>query len=128
VDYKKTMIHNTGKSRLPEFNTIFNRKTLGYVINHLREIEFYRELEDELNCSGICKPSLFYYSLELENGPTTQTCLIPLREEIFKYADTFGVGSIIAGINALIMFLLHFCLHQRPYHEESGILDNPSAF
>jgi len=45
-NFQDTIIHNTGTSKHPEYNQ--DRKSLGYVEHHLREIEFFRELEDEL--------------------------------------------------------------------------------
>jgi len=78
-------------------------------------MELLRELEDEKDCSGMCKSSLFYYGLNLDKGIPTKTCLLPLKKEIFgDKAYDLGSVFVLAGVNALIMFLAHGILFWRP--------------
>ena len=82
-------------------------------------MELSRDIEDEEGCSGICKSSLFYNGNYLEKGPPKNTCLIPLKNEIFgDKAYNLGCVFVIAGVNALIMFLIHGINYKRPVEEE----------
>ena len=84
-------------------------------MSHVQSMELMRELEDEMECSGICKSSLFFYGLNIDKGRPTKTCLVPLKEEIFgDRAYDLGSVFVLAGINSLVMFLIHGILYKRP--------------
>lgn len=46
-----------------------------YLLNHRDEWSLYQFLEDEFNCSGICRPGLFYFDNPISYGPPESTCL-----------------------------------------------------
>ena len=61
------------RSRLPEKKGIKGRghrirDDAAFILKHFDEMELYEGLEDEYNCSGMCKPSLFYFSRPLHEG------------------------------------------------------------
>lgn len=56
------------------------RHRADYFLSHLLEIEMYEDLEDEYMCSGMCKNSLFYFGLNLEEGIPKITCLQDLKD------------------------------------------------
>lgn len=43
------------------------------------EVEIYSLLEDDLQCSGMCQSSLFWFSKNITEGPPTQTCLLKFK-------------------------------------------------
>jgi len=104
-----------GNEKRPKFNFDWERKNKAYVVSHIQSMELMRELEDEAKCSGICKSSLFYYGLNIDKGMPMKTCLLPLKQEIFgDQAYDLGSVFVLAGINALVMFLTHGLLFFRP--------------
>lgn len=64
---------------------------------------------------------MFYYGLDLDKGPPSQTCLIPLRKQLFRESEKFGVSLIVAGVIALIMLITHVSLYVRPFDKEAFI-------
>lgn len=81
-NYNNSFIHDEHLAAIPDYNYKYQRQEYSYVVSHLREIEFIRELEDENKCSGICKPSLFYYGLNIDKGSPKETCLIHLKNTL----------------------------------------------
>jgi len=61
-------------------------------------------------CSGICTPALFYYSLSLEKGIPTDTCLSYLKEEIGDSLTYLGVASVVTGVVILLIFIFQYAL------------------
>lgn len=47
-----------------------------YILKHFDEIELYEDLEDEFECSGMCKNSMFYFGRDLADGIPDKTCLV----------------------------------------------------
>ena len=91
-----------------------------YWINRLKtdqelksKLEWYWDIENYYNCSGFCRPSMFYYSRNVEYGPPTTTCLIHFKEQFTGESRSFAIISVIIGVNALLQFLFHFCLYSR---------------
>ena len=39
------------------------------------ELEYIGNIEDSMECSGICKSALFYFSKSVYNGYPTKTCM-----------------------------------------------------
>lgn len=66
--------------------------------------------EGKYTCSGICNPGLFYYSLDVEAGPPTKSCLQFMKTEIGDRMTYLGVASLVIGILLLLVFLLQYCL------------------
>jgi len=61
---------------------------------------------------------MFYYGLDLAYGSPANTCLLPLKEAIFTgQAYNFGFTLVVAGVNALLMFLLHGVNYFRPVED-----------
>ncbi len=53
--------------------------------------------ESKYTCSGICNPSLFYWSLNLDKGLPTTNCLGYLKSEIGNNMNYLGVTAIVVG-------------------------------
>lgn len=87
---------------------------------YLKEIDWYLILEDEYDCSGMCKPSLFYFSKDLAVGPPKQTCLLATKKYMSTSSGSFAVTSTMTGVTALFLFFFHFCLYCRPPAEDEN--------
>jgi len=46
-----------------------------YFFSHMSELDIYQSFEDDFDCSGICKPGLFYFGRNTADGPPKKTCL-----------------------------------------------------
>ena len=81
---------------------------------HIQDIDFYLEIEDRFNCSGMCKPSLFYFTRDLAEGPPVDTCLVHMKQFLSSSSRSFATVSVLTGVTALFLFLFHFGLYCRP--------------
>ena len=50
-------------------------------------MEQYAHIEDLFGCSGMCRPSLFYYGRPISEGYPEKTCLAELHEYL---AESLG--------------------------------------
>lgn len=73
--------------------------------------------ESKYQCSGVCTPSLFYYSLDLSEGIPKTTCLSHVKEEIGDSLSYLGITAVACGV---VMFLIWCCQYSlwRKYDEE----------
>lgn len=99
-----------------------------YMIKHRKEWDLYQIFEDDYNCSGICKPGLFYFSNPINFGPPEKTCFKEFIDEVNFRAHPFAVVSIVAGCITFLMTLLHFCLYCRPEREKDEEQKDPEKF
>ena len=90
------------------------RDSANFILQNLDEIWTYEILEDDYDCSGMCKSSLFYFSKELHEGSPKQTCLLEFKEYIAADMHTFGSILILASLVALFTFFAHFGMYCRP--------------
>jgi hypothetical protein len=65
---------------------------------------FARNVEENLNCNGICYPGIFYYFKTLDNGPPKANCLDGLKK-------AFGSKPLGIGILLIISFVLTVFTH-----------------
>ena len=68
----------------------------------------YQEIEDKFQCSGMCRPSLFYFGVSINEGYPDETCLMQFKEYLDKHAQSYGYTCYITAILTLIIWLLHF--------------------
>jgi len=76
-------------------------------------------VEKTFKCSGVCKKSLFFYSLDLKQGPPQVTCGEAVMESVVPYATSLGVTILVVGLIQLVMCkstLLFWC-RWRPYEK-----------
>ena len=81
---------------------------------NLANLELYQELEDEYECSGMCRPGLFYFGRDISNGPPKKTCLSGIQEVVDEAAKPWAICAMIAAFVSLILFFLHFAMYFRP--------------
>ena len=85
-----------------------------YLFIHQKEWPLYQYLEDQFNCSGICRPGLFYFHNPITYGPPTETCLKHFVELIKEKAQPVAVLMLLQGVLGVILTILHFGLYNRP--------------
>lgn len=61
------------------------------MLSNLVEILF--DIEDEFDCSGICKPALFFHAKDIAHGPPLQSCITPMVEYITSSLGLFMDSS-----------------------------------
>merc|ERR1712186_228402 len=69
-------------------------------------IEFITFFEDNFTCSGVCSKALFYYTLPMDVGPPTATCLLYAKDMIASNLTYMGIASTLCGI---ILICVWFC-------------------
>lgn len=76
-------------------------------------LDFSSYFEDEYKCNGLCRPSLFFYSLHLEEGRPTETCLINLKEEVSSNLSYMGIAAILVGLIMAVTQCFQYMLWKR---------------
>jgi len=74
----------------------------------LSHLSTYTSLEEMFECSGMCRPALFYHSLPVSEGYPMQTCIQELKEFVDDGAVSFAQTSVVTGVLSLVLFLMHF--------------------
>ena len=92
-----------------------------HILTHQNEWPLYQYLEDEFNCSGICRPALFYFSNPISFGPPKNTCLKQVVTLFKNDAQPFAMMSIVTAVLFIVVFCLHFCLYDRPLDERDKL-------
>ena len=84
----------------------------------------YQEIEDHFECSGMCRPSLFYFGVSIDEGFPQKTCLMQFKKYLDTHASDFGYTSGITAILCLWLWLLHFALYFRQTDEYFDTLES----
>jgi len=84
----------------------------------LLQIEMYAEIEDMFDCSGMCRPALFYFGRSINDGYPLETCLMSLKEYLDNEAGSYGDTTYFTAMVALFLFFLHFGLYFRQKMED----------
>lgn len=79
----------------------------------LKHIEQYSHIEDLFECSGMCRPALFYFGRPISEGYPEKTCLAELKEYLDEGAENFASASVGTAFFCLWIFFLHFGLYCR---------------
>lgn len=90
------------------------REKPAYMLSHLSQMEMYQELEDQYDCSGMCETSLFSFGIDLHWGPPEKTCIVEFRDYVAGHVSGFATSSILGGIVALFLFIIHWTMFWRP--------------
>lgn len=84
----------------------------------MKKYDFYRQLEESFDCSGMCEPGLFYLTKPLSNGSPKKTCLKPYSAELLSYTSIISTYMSLTGVMALFLFIAHIALLYRPQENE----------
>ena len=79
---KKDADSNKEQEDLEEFDERTLPKNLSSIITYL---------EGSFECSGLCRPTFFYYSLPLTKGRPTRPCLSFLNETVGEEMIYLGI-------------------------------------
>lgn len=79
----------------------------------LKNVNMYAHIEDLFECSGMCRPSLFYFGLPLTMGYPEETCIHHFKEYLDSSAGNFAKASVLTGLIFLFIFFMHFGLYCR---------------
>ncbi len=71
-------------------------------------------------CSGICRSSLFFYSLPTTFGTPDQTCLIFLKLEIRGSLNALGIVAIVTGCIMGFVWCCQYSLWRAYENEEEN--------
>lgn len=77
----------------------------------------YQEIEDLYDCSGMCRPSLFYFGLSIDKGYPRQTCLMEFKEYLDNNSASYAGATNITGLLCLFIWFLHFGFYFRQKEE-----------
>ena len=63
--------------------------------------DFFKMLEDEYDCSGLCYEPLFYLTKDISLGKPPKECLQPFFEDVFVrvqwHSANFGSALLLSG-------------------------------
>lgn len=76
-------------------------------------LDFSSFFENSYKCSGLCRPALFFYSVEIKEGRPMDPCLMILKDEISNNLSYMGISAILVGIVMMITWLTQYCLWKR---------------
>jgi hypothetical protein len=82
-------------------------------------IKILKYFEQKYECSGVCEPALFYYSLNLNKGIPSTTCLSYMKEEVGDGLKYLGITGIVTGITMFLIWIFQYALW-RKYDDEEG--------
>ena len=76
-------------------------------------MKFLDYFEKQFTCSGVCKTSMFYFTLKLEVGPPTTTCLTHMKEVISNNLTYMGMTSTVCGLIMIFTWICQYCLWRK---------------
>jgi len=76
--------------------------------------------ESKYTCSGICNPSLFFWSLNLDKGVPTTNCLGYLKSEIGNNMNYLGITAIVVGGILFFIWIFQYCLWRKFPEDDKG--------
>jgi len=95
------------KSEVQQYEDTLKEGALNFAL------DFSSFFEGAYQCSALCQPALFYYSLDLDWGRPTKPCLYNLKDEVSNNLSYMGISAILVGIIMMITWLVQYCLWKR---------------
>jgi hypothetical protein len=92
----------------------YNKVASTNAIEEFLELDFIADVEEEMECSGFCKPALFYWEQDIYKGVPTETCGYAFMDFFRKAAGPLRTECIVVGTSCLWLFLLHFTFYGKP--------------
>ena len=71
------------------------------------ELEFIKFLEDNFECSGMCRDSPFFYTKPFSAGVPKNSCFPSLVSYFNERLLIYALFSIVCGLNCFWLFFLH---------------------
>jgi len=80
----------------------------------IRDLKMIVGMEDELGCSGMCRPSLFYFGRNItESGYPKDTCLHQMRKYMMENGVPYTTCCVLLTLNGLWLTVISFCLMRK---------------
>jgi len=80
----------------------------------MRDLRYMVELEDELNCSGMCRPSLFYFGKSMtEYGYPKDTCLHEMKKYMMENGIPYTSCCTLLALCSLWLSWIATCLSRK---------------
>lgn len=113
---------------LPDFLLRRQRRRPDYQVEllDLLQLDMYQEIEDTYDCSGMCRPSLFYFGVSIDKGYPRETCLMEFKEYLDNNSAAYAGATNITGLLCLFIWFLHFGFYFRQ-KEEYAQNNNPDV-
>jgi hypothetical protein len=92
----------------------YNKMSDDTAVEEFLELEFVADIEEELQCSGFCKPALFYWEQDIYKGVPTETCGYAVMDFFRKAAGPLKTEMRVVATTCLWLFFLHFTLYGKP--------------
>ena len=117
------------KTKPQEYNTYADMEAL----NQFLELDFIATVEEEMECSGICQPALFYWEQDIYSGYPTESCAYAMLDFFRDAAGPLKTELRVVATNLLFIFIFHFTLYgkaPKPVDEMDGqeMQSNPNRF
>ena len=80
-----------------------------------KEYEYMQKLEDEFQCSGMCRTGLFYFSRSITEGRPEETCLNKMVNQFTNQALPISSACKWCAASSFILFILSFFMYHRSY-------------
>lgn len=91
----------------------------------MRQLGWYINLEDELECSGMCRPALFYFGRNItKDGYPPDTCLHKLKKYMMENAVPYSVFCTLLALTSFFLSIISICLTRRDEPTEKRDFDN----
>jgi len=73
-------------------------------------IDLVNYLESEFTCSGVCSPGYFYWTLGLNKGFPTVTCVATLQDNLGNSGRVLGLLTTLTTLIMIGMLLVQYVL------------------
>ena len=67
-------------------------------------------METRFQCSGVCQPGLFWYTVQVGTAPATSNCVQYIADEIGSKYTPVGVTAIASGVIMSLIWLFQYAL------------------
>lgn len=71
---------------------------------------FIKSTEERLRCASVCRPGLFYLSIDVSEGKPDADCLNKMIEELPNMQKGAGLVSLVTALVLLVGFAFSFPL------------------
>jgi len=91
--------------------SLFEKAANSEAVEEFLELDFIGGIETSMDCSGICKPALFYWEKDIYHGFPEGTCGIKIIEFFKGAASPLKAVLRVIATALLWIFFLHFALY-----------------
>ena len=90
-----------------------NKKTK-FKSKEMKDLMKFLSIEDRFDCSGMCRPSLFYFSKNINKFAYPQeTCLNEIKQYLQESGKTYKTSTYLLSFNSLFLSILACFLYRK---------------